>query len=116
MTYKVPPLRPERRLRPTTNWKRWRDGWLSPDGKFYGCEKHKHIALGNVLGDHHGLLEHRGWLKLQGGFWVKKSRADCYNFPPEQDWPTQAQIDAVFDRSVALKCRLPEWAGGKKDE
>lgn len=103
-------------LRPTRNWKRWPDGWLSPRGAFYGCEPQQHIALGIGLGTSYGVMEHLGWLKLQSGLWVKHSPMRLHEWPVGVDWPTQSQIDTVFDRSKALGCFLPEWAGGKEAE
>jgi len=64
-------------------------GWLSPDGKFYGCEYGQHIPLGHALAEKfypdesveaEGRLEGHGWAKVgikqwyfvQGKFTVKQ--------------------------------------------
>lgn len=58
-------------------------GWLSPDGKFYGCEIGQHIALSGLLkdklfpdgmGDAEQTLEKHGWMKCTGAEWYETDK------------------------------------------
>jgi len=74
-------------------------GWLSTDGKFYGCTSYQHIALGGHLAEYFynetdsSDLEERGWGHIGDiGF---------YLLIP--DGPTQPQLDALWDWFRTLK-------------
>jgi hypothetical protein len=76
-----------------------RDGWLSPDGKFYTCYYGEHIALAEALGFTERELEKKQWMKIQEG--------GCH--PPEKEKLSQKQRDLVFDWYTSRKKELPWW-------
>jgi hypothetical protein len=80
------------------------NGWLAPDGKFYGCRPYIHIALGSAMAEYfYGKgdsqhIEKRGWGHVNdAGFYQRGS----YGNPEIK--PTQAQIDALWDWFQTLK-------------
>jgi hypothetical protein len=81
---------------PTTDWVTWRSGWLSTDGKFYGCVYAGHVRLAHRLGFDDGRPEDRGWIKYQRQDWILyKAKV------------TQKQIDTLGDWSVATGKPIP---------
>lgn len=54
-------------------------GWLSPDGKFYGCSWAQHDLLAVlVLKTPVGDLEKRGWMRIHSHYEI-----DCLRFPTD---------------------------------
>lgn len=77
------------------------NGWLAPDGQFYGCSHYAHNRLGEALaeffysyeGDGPSFLESKGWGHISDvGFHLRDRLVE----------PTQQQIDAVWDWFMTL--------------
>lgn len=88
--------------KPTTEFTKWDNGWLSPDGKLYPCEYQGHIALAENLGLEGTDIEDAGWIKLQDGGWL-------YPFYLRSQGVTQAQLDTLFDWHRANKINMKPW-------
>lgn len=88
--------------KPTTDFLKWENGWLAPDGKFYACKYQGHIALAEHLGLQGTHIEDAGWVKLQSGIWL-------YPFYLKGQGVTQAQLDTLFDWHRAKKIDMKPW-------
>jgi len=83
-------------------------GWLSPEGKFYRCRYHEHIALAGALGSTEDGLAADGWLKFCTSMLLDNAQ---FVFCGDKA-PTQIQRDLTYDYCVAHACKLPDWLGG----
>lgn len=88
--------------KPTKDFLKWENGWLSPDGNFYGCGYQRHIALAEDLGLEGTAIEDAGWIKLQNGGWL-------YPFYLKKQGVKQAQIDTLFDWHQTNKVEMKSW-------
>lgn len=97
---------------PTTNFKMWSQGWLSPEGKFYGCDARRHVAFAFWFSEtgEYG-LEIKGWLKLQGWRWIRPWKF----FETKNGRLTQPQLDALFDWHRAKGVEMEEWMRNAED-
>jgi hypothetical protein len=97
---------------PTTAWGMYRSGWLSPDGKFYGCEYTGHRSLVSDL-DKGGerALEETGWIKLSVGHWFSP-----WKFLEANGKITQAQLDTLFDWHQHQEQKMEYWMVGEEGE
>jgi hypothetical protein len=91
--------------RPTIVYLDWASGWLSPEGKFYGCEYSGHQRLAREL-DQEGErgIELKGWLKLQRNKWWEP-----WKYREAGGKITQAQLDVLFDWHKSKTMKLEEW-------
>ena len=88
------------RPRPTTDYKVWDCGWLSPEGDFYGCPYFGHVSLSFHLRDGgERTLEEQGWIKFQRDMFWERRHGEA----------TQKQIDAIFDVCRARNIKMPVW-------
>ncbi len=72
-----------------------REGWLTPDGIFLGCEHYGHDAYAEqVLGYKQSTLALSGWIKIT-----------CYGTPNlfDHQTPTEAQAEWLLKRMEANK-------------
>lgn len=90
---------------PTIVYLDWSSGWLSPDGKFYGCQYQGHRYLASNL-DQEGErgLELKGWLKLQSNKWWEP-----WKYQEAGGKIPQAQLDVLFDWHKSKDQKLEEW-------
>lgn len=79
-----------------------KNGWLSPDGKLYGCQYHEHDQLADSLGLQYSLAGIRGWVKLQ-----TQTTISTWSEPNSE--ATQAQIDVMFDWTQKHGGHMPHW-------
>lgn len=84
------------------------DGWILPDGKFYGCGYMEHIWLADRLGKEEKEAEKAGWIKISHGV---DGRLYIQRLDTARE-PTQKQIDTMFTWCEKHKAKLPDWAGG----
>jgi hypothetical protein len=90
---------------PTTEYEKWDAGWMAPNGKFYGCKYHGHIALAEELDITEPDCEREGWLKLQNDIWVRPwLYMERYG-----GHITQLQLDALFDWHQKKGKKLSDW-------
>jgi hypothetical protein len=83
-------------------------GWLSPDGKFYGCSYEGHIRLAQQLGYEEKELENLNWVKMSARRFFRG------NYDIE---PSQKQRDLIFDWCHENGVKMPWlWAGDSPDE
>lgn len=90
------------------------NGWLAPDGQFYGCRSYVHIALGDEMAQYFKVghrssdLEKAGWGHVSDhGFHVR----DSYISDKE---PTQAQLDVLWDWFMSIRETLDEKVQAEK--
>ncbi len=96
------------------------NGWLSPEGKLYGCCFAKHVELSyEIIRKRFGedyfedsdylcpsiFLENQGWLKLHDG----RLAYGGPGFIPAGYTITQAQLDTIFDWCKRHKVKMPVW-------
>jgi len=85
-------------------------GWLSPDGKFYECYETEpisytrrhflgHIQIAEELGQTEWQLEKLGWIKRTEDKFITPSK-----------YPTQPQVDMIFDYCQKEGIPMPDWA------
>lgn len=84
------------------------NGWLSPDGNLYPCDKFQHNNLQGSLERNFGIpnLE-KNWIKLLKFDLQSPMFLECY------DKPTQAQINTMFDFCEKHKIQFPDWIDEK---
>lgn len=94
------------------------NGWLSPEGKFYGCKFHEHSDTAYKImkgkdSNPERTLEEKGWIKVQ-----RRYEGDCqWFFRQYRDFETESlpvtkrQKRAITDYCVANKLMefLPHW-------
>lgn len=84
------------------------NGWLSPDGTFYGCGFMGHVGLAFRLGSSEGRME-KSWVKVQD---AQEPQAITPRFGNDFFVPdngvTQAQYDAMFAWCEKHGRKLPE--------
>ncbi len=85
-------------------------GWLSPDGRFYGCSYMVHISMGHALARHYYGeektdldLERRKWVHISPSGFSMGTKLDLLSAAPVHGrWDkyedlSQRQLDALWD-------------------
>lgn len=72
----------------------WSDqGWVSPDGRFYGCAYYEHDDIAQaLLRKTPGMLEHLGWIRVH---------ADSFRAGVTPERPTRRQADTLIGLGFA---------------
>lgn len=84
-----------------------RHGWLRPDGKFFACDRERHLSLLDDLDVHFTVADKERWCKVATG-----TGGSPFFYVPD-GIATQAQINAIDKHCAAFNIELPWWAGGK---
>jgi hypothetical protein len=62
------------------------DGWLSPEGRFFGCDYYRHDAVAQlILKQTVTDLERQGWLRVTG-YWIVSGRCAT---APQRNWASR---------------------------
>lgn len=78
---------------------RYKTGWISPDGVFYGCEAYYHKKQARLVHKKHETkLEEEGWIRINYIYHKNGDKSLFASFYSEDEtlYPTREQLNCIY--------------------